>query len=71
MKNVKGAVKSFFDENKEKFGTKRQASKYLNEYGKVYKAERGIDLGAETRGNIVPTQTPKSATKKVKKIGKK
>ena len=37
-------VKKFFEENQSKFGTRRQASKYLNHYGKVWKEEHGIPL---------------------------
>ncbi len=39
-----GFVVKFFKENEGKFGTKRQASKYLNHYGKVWKEEHGIPL---------------------------
>jgi hypothetical protein len=34
----------FFKENPEKFKTRRQASKYLNHYGMVWKAEHNIPL---------------------------
>lgn len=37
-------VTKFFLENKTKFETKRQASKYLNHYGKVWKEEHNIPL---------------------------
>lgn len=37
-------VKKFFDESNGKFATKRQASKYLNGFGKTYKEEKGISL---------------------------
>lgn len=63
----KNAVSKFYNENKEKFGTKRQASKYLNQYGKTYKTEVGIDLAAAKRGKNIPTQTSKSPNKKVVK----
>lgn len=39
----------FFKENKDKFKTKRQASKYLNGYGMLYKMERNIELSAPKR----------------------
>lgn len=44
MKKETGWVAKFYNENQEKFGTKRQASKYLNKHGKVWKAEQGIPL---------------------------
>lgn len=66
----KGAVTKFYNENKEKFGTKRQASKYLNQYGKLYKEETGIPLEASKRGKEVPEKTPKSVNKKVVKKDK-
>ena len=53
-----GFVKRFFDENREavdgkpKFETRRQASKYLMRFGRVWKAEHGIDLAAPKRGNV-------------------
>lgn len=34
----------FFKENQEKFKTRRQASKYLNHYGMVWKTEHNIPL---------------------------
>lgn len=37
-------VRKFFNENRDKFETKRQASKYLNHYGKVWKEEHNIPL---------------------------
>jgi len=58
----KGKVVQFFTENKihkdtatgavvsGKFETKRQASKYLNHYGKVWKLEHNINLSAPKRG---------------------
>lgn len=45
-----GKPAELFKENPEKFKTKRQASKYLNHYGSVYKKEKGIDLSAPKRG---------------------
>lgn len=37
-------VRKFFNENRDKFETKRQASKYLNHYGEVWKREQNIPL---------------------------
>lgn len=34
----------FYKENQEKFKTRRQASKYLNHYGQVWKTEHNIPL---------------------------
>jgi hypothetical protein len=45
-----GKAFDLFKENPQKFKTKRQASKYLNHYGSVYKTEKGIDLSAPKRG---------------------
>jgi hypothetical protein len=47
---MKDRAVKLFKENEGKFKTKRQASKYLNGYGMVYKAERGIELSAPKRG---------------------
>ena len=44
-----GRVSKFYDENLEKFETKRQASKYLNHYGKVWKEEHNIPLSDPKR----------------------
>lgn len=41
----------FFNENRDKFETKRQASKYLNHYGKVWKTEHNIELSAPKRSS--------------------
>lgn len=46
---MEGRAAKFFEENKSKFKTKRQASKYLNGYGIVYKTEKGIELSAPKR----------------------
>lgn len=43
-------ARNLFKENPEKFPTKRSASKYLNRYGRIWKAEKGIDLSAPKRG---------------------
>lgn len=42
-------VTKFYNENKDKFETKRQASKYLNHYGKVWKLEQNIPLSDPKR----------------------
>jgi len=44
-----GRVSKFYDENLEKFETKRQASKYLNHYGKVWKEEHNTPLSDPKR----------------------
>lgn len=44
MGTEKNYVARFFGENREKFKTRRQASKYLNHYGKVWKEEHNIPL---------------------------
>lgn len=43
------SVTKFYKENPNKFETKRQASKYLNHYGKVWKKDHGIVLSAPKR----------------------
>jgi len=43
-------AKKLHEENKEKFPTKRSASKYLNHYGRIWKLEHGIELSAPKRG---------------------
>ena len=47
---IKNRVVNYFKENSTKFATKRQASKYLNHYGKVWKEEHNIPLNAPKRG---------------------
>ena len=49
MKDQTNRVVNFFKQNESKFGTKRQASKYLNHYGKVWKEEHGIPLTDKKR----------------------
>jgi len=44
MATEHGKVVKLFKENETKFGTRRQTSKYLNQYGKVWKAEQNIPL---------------------------
>lgn len=39
-----GEAKKFYEDNKKMFDTKRQASKYLNHYGKVWKQEHNIPM---------------------------
>jgi len=41
---TEGRVSKFYRENTERFGTKRQASKYLNQMGYIWKQEQGIPL---------------------------
>ena len=48
----KDRAKKFYEENSTKFTTKRQASKYLNHYGKVWKEEHNIPLNAPKRGGV-------------------
>ncbi len=43
MKND-NRVLNFFNDNREKFETRRQASKYLNHYGRVWKQEHNIPI---------------------------
>ena len=67
----KNRVATFFKESEGKFTKKRQASKYLNEMGSVWKTEQNIPLTSAKRGTADVTPTPKSLTKKVKKGKKK
>ena len=46
----KNSSLNLFNSNKDKFKTKRQASKYLNHYGKIWKIEHNIDLLEPKRG---------------------
>lgn len=46
---IKDRALKLFKENEAKFGTKRQASKYLNHYGKVWKEEHNISLDEPKR----------------------
>ena len=64
-------VLNFFNENKAKFETKRQASKYLMGFGKVWKEEHNIPLESSKKGGLDIPPTPKSPKKKVRKTGKK
>ena len=43
------AARKLYQENPVKFGTKRQASKYLNHYGHVWKKDKGIPLSDPKR----------------------
>lgn len=65
----KNRVITFYNENKDKFTTRRQASKYLNEYGSVYKTEKNIPLSYSQRTLVEVSGSPKSS-KKVRKIKK-
>ena len=53
-------VEEFFKSNPDKFTTRRQASKYLNGYGKVWKGEKNIDLFAGKRDGRITPPTQKS-----------
>ena len=64
-------VLNFFKENQAKFTTKRQASKYLMGFGKVYKEEHNTPLESSKRGGVDVPPTQKSPKKKVRKSGKK
>jgi hypothetical protein len=46
---MKNRALNLYNENRDKFKTKRQASKYLNHYGTVYKLEHNIELSAPKR----------------------
>jgi len=64
----KGKVTKFWESNKDRFQKKRQASKYLNHYGSVYKAEKGWDTPLHSkRGGVIIPQTPPSPNKNVSK----
>jgi hypothetical protein len=67
----KNRVLEFFKSSDGKFATKRQASKYLNQYGSVYKTEQNIPMSFSQRTFKDIPATPKSPNKKVKKAGKK
>lgn len=45
------SVEKFYRSSEGKFETKRQASKYLNHYGSVWKKDHGIELSAPKRGS--------------------
>jgi hypothetical protein len=47
----KNCALKLFTDNKAKFETKRQASKYLNRYGRAWKEEHNIDLSDPKRGS--------------------
>lgn len=57
-------IVNFFKENPTKFQTKRQASKYLNGYGSVYKTDRNIDMSYSKRLHREPVLTQASNKKK-------
>jgi hypothetical protein len=72
MKETKETkVREFFKENESKFGTKRQASKFLNKHGKVWKELQGIDLSAPKKGGEGVPPTPKSKKNRNKNKKKK
>ncbi len=50
MTTEKDKVVKFFKENSTRFKTKRQASKYLNHYGRVWKETHNIPLTDPKRG---------------------
>lgn len=56
----KNAVANFYNSAKDRFQTKRQASKYLNQYGSVYKTEKQIPLEYSKRLMLEVTQSTKS-----------
>lgn len=45
------SVSKFYSSSDGKFKTKRQASKYLNHYGSIWKKDHGIELSAPKRGS--------------------
>lgn len=65
--SAKDAVINFYNSSKDKFQTKRQASKYLNGYGTVYKTEHNIPMEYSTRLFQESVPTPKSMKIKKKK----
>lgn len=68
---MKNKVNDFFKSSEEgKFATKRQASKYLNQHGSVYKAEQNVPLSFSKRTFVEIPATGKSLRKKVKKSTK-
>lgn len=67
----KNTVVTFFKSSDKNFSTKRQASKYLNQYGSVYKTEQGVPMSFSKRTFVENPSTPKSPNKTVKKIAKK
>lgn len=56
----KNVVGNFFKESGDKFKTKRQASKYLNQYGTVYKTDKNVPLEYSKRTMLETTKTIKS-----------
>ena len=57
-----GRVTKFYNENKDRFLTKRQASKYLNHYGRVWKCEHKIPLSDPKRKANTIWIDPKSCS---------
>jgi hypothetical protein len=66
VKTEKGFVKKFFDENKDKFTKRRQASKYLMHFGSVYKTEQNIPMEYSTRTMVEIVPCPVRSTKNIK-----
>jgi hypothetical protein len=69
-KKMKNRVNEFFKSSDGKFATKRQASKYLNQYGSVYKTEQNIPISFSKRTFVEIPPKGKSLRKKVKKSNK-
>jgi hypothetical protein len=46
---LEGRTKKFYEENRPRFSTRRQASKYLNHHGQVWKGEHNIPLSDPKR----------------------
>jgi hypothetical protein len=63
-------VNDFYNSNKEKFKTKRQASKYLNGFGSIYKEEQKVPLSYSKRTFVENVMSKISINKKINK-GKK
>jgi len=63
-------VSKFYIENKDKFTSKRQASKYLNQYGNVWKTEQMIPLSYSKR-TMVENPQPIKSDKYKNKLKKK
>lgn len=70
MSTDSGKVTKFFQESQDRFTKKRQASKYLNGFGSVYKTQHNIPMEYSTRTFLEVKPTPKSAKNLVKKKGK-
>ena len=62
-------VSKFFQENQAKFTKKRQASKYLQGFGSIWKKEHNIPMEYSTRTML--EQTPMQKSPKNIKLKKK